>query len=138
MFGMRAGRMVGARFLAVGWVGMPLAGLWVVFGVAYGLVWLAAAGVVLVGLCVLRLRMGVQRVAGGVAVQSYFQRYEVELDDLEFVDGTVRFLARSPHLVLRDGSRIKVAAFGAQRWPRGVNEDAMHLAEDLQLEYRAD
>ena len=124
--------------MAVGWVGLPLAALWVVFGVADGIWWLAVAGVVLVGLWALRLRMGVQRIAGGVAVQNYFNRHEVELDDLECVDGTVRFWARSPHLVLRDGARIKVAAFGAQRWPGRVNEDAMHLAEDLQLAYRAD
>lgn len=129
--------MVGARFLAVGWLGLPIAGLWVVFGVAGGIWWLAVAGVVLVGLWGLRLRMGVRRIEGGVLVQNFFERHEIAFDDIVWVDGTVRFWNRMPHLELRSGERIKVAAFGAQRWPGRVNEDAINLAEDLQLPYRA-
>ena len=112
--------------------------LLLVAGVASGIWWLILVGFVLAVLWVLQLRVGVERSDGRVVVvQNSFRRYEVVADAIVGVDGAVRFWNRAPHLELEDGERIRVGAFGVQRWLARKNDDAIDLAEQLDVAYRA-
>jgi hypothetical protein len=128
-------KLVGQRFRWLRWCLLGVAVLWAALGIWAGDWWLVVAAVGVFGIWLSEYRTGVERRGGVVVVQNLVRRYEIDRDEIAYVDGKIRWRAM-PRLVLTSGQTVPVVAFSDFHWQPGQeSKDAWALANALQVPY---
>jgi hypothetical protein len=131
-------RVVGRRFRWLRRFHLGMVVFMVALGVGVGNWWVVLAAIGLFGFWLSELKIGIEARGDVIVVQNLVQRYEIERDEVDYVDGVVRWSRSGPGLVLRSGRTITLHAFNGIRWNPGYEvKDARRLARALDLQYRA-
>jgi hypothetical protein len=105
-------------------------------GIWVGNWWVGLAAIGLFGVWLSELRIAVVLLDGHIVVQNFVRQYEIERDDVAYVEGKIRW-RQTPRFVLTTGRTVPVVAYSDFWWQPGVeSKDAWGLARALQVPYR--